>query len=101
MTGAERDSFETSLFHVNSKPGEDPKMNLANMRAKLCSMTICGESGKKLFKMADVKELGKKSAAALQRIFLKAQKLSGLTEEDIKELSEGLKERPFEDSASD
>jgi len=85
MTGSERDHFEASLFDVGSDPGKDTKMNLANMRAKLCSMSLCDKEGKKLFALKDVKELTKKSAAALQRVFLKAQKLSGITEEDIKE----------------
>lgn len=97
MTGAERDKFEASLLtgKTNSKT-----MNLINVRAKMASLTICDESGGLLFSEADVKELSKKSAAALQRIFEIAQRLSGLGEADIEELSEGLEENPFDGSAS-
>jgi len=37
---------------------------------------------------------------ALQRIFSVAQRLSGIGEQDVKELAEGLSENPLEDSAS-
>ena len=99
MTGSERDRFETSIIMVDGKSNQ--KLNLADMRAKLCALAICDEDGKKLFTQADIKELGKKSAAALQRVFKVAQRLSGLTDDDVNELSEGLEESPFVDSPSD
>lgn len=99
MTGSERDQFESSIISLGSN-GKAQKLNLTDSRAKLCSMTICDQTGKKLFSLADVKALTEKSAAALQRVFMVAQRLSGLGEEDIKELMEGLEERPFEGSAS-
>ena len=74
---------------------------MRDLRAKLCSQTICDEDGKKLFTPADVKELSEKSALALQRVFEVAQRLSGLTEEDLEELGEGLEDSPFEGSAFD
>jgi len=99
MTGSERDRFETSIIMVDGKSNQ--KLNLADMRAKLCKETLCDVDGKKLFTQADVKELSNKSAAALQRVFKVAQRLSGLTDDDLNELSEGLEESPFDDSASD
>jgi hypothetical protein len=97
MTGAERDKFEASL--ISSKAG-GKQVNLSNVRAKLASLTLCDEGGNLLFTETDVRELSKKSAAALQRVFETAQKLSGLGEADIEELSEGLEENPFDGSAS-
>ncbi len=104
MTGLERDKFEGDIikFSTGGKPGKSKEiLNLANMRAKLCSMTICDEDGKRLFSEKDARKLGGKSAAALQRVFTKAQELSGITDEDVEELTEGLEESPFEDSAFD
>ncbi len=107
MTGEERDKFESSLLVRKSvgKRGrgkrEVTEFNLENTRAKVCSMTMCEEDGKRLFTEKDVKALSKKSAAGLQRVFEVAQELSGLTDEDIEELVEELEESPFEDSASD
>ena len=98
MTGAERDRFELGMVE---NPGKSAKVNLADMRAKLCSLTIVNENGKLLFTPADIKALTKKSAAALQRVWEVARELSGLSDDDVEELTEGLKDSPFEDSPSD
>ena len=76
------------------------ELEASNIRAKLCALTICDESGTRLFNEADVQALGEKSAVELSKVFIVAQRLSGITDADVKELSEGLKENPFEDSAS-
>ena len=98
MTGAERDKFEGSLITLR---GKDKQMNMANIRAKLASMTICDEKGKRLFNENDVQSLSQKSAAALQRVFAVAQKLSGISDEDVEELAEELKNDPFDGSPTD
>jgi len=98
MTGAERDKFESSLIEQR---GKAQALNMANVRAKLCSLTICDETGKRLFGEADVQALSGKSAVALQRVFEIAQKLSGIGDADVKELTEGVQENPFGGSASD
>jgi len=98
MTGAERDKFESSMVTIR---GKDREMNLANIRAKLASMTICDEAGVRLFKEEDVQALSRKSASALQRIFEVAQRLSGIGDEDVEELAGELKTIPFDGSVSD
>ena len=106
MTGQERDKFEDELI-IRSTVGKGRKttqvseVSLADIRAKLCSMTICDKDKTRLFTEKDVKALSKKSAAALQRVFEVAQELSGITDDDIDELVEELEESPFDDSASD
>jgi hypothetical protein len=98
MNGAERDKFEASIVQTK---GKDQTLNMVNIRAKLASMTICDEKGNRLFSDADIAKLATKSAAALQRVFTVAQRLSGIGEDDVKELAEGLQENPLDDSASD
>ena len=98
MTGSERDQFESSI--VNQR-GKSHSVNMVNIRAKLSSQAICDPDGKRLFTDADVKALGKKSAVALQRVFDVAQRLSGITSDDVDELAKELEENPFEDSVSD
>lgn len=98
MTGHERDKFESSIIEMK---GKSQILHLNDIRAKLASQTICDEKGNKLFTEADIKALSGKSAAALQRIFEVAQRLSGIGNDDIKELTEGFEENPFGDSASD
>ena len=98
MTGAERDSFEASIVQTR---GKKQSVDMTNVRAKLASMTICDEKGTRLFTEQDIKELAKKSASALQRVFGVAQKLSGIGDTDIEELTEELKDNPLEGSPSD
>ena len=97
MTGRERDLFESGIVQIS---GDDSKIDMRDVRAKLCAKSICDESGKRLFSEADVKELSKKSAKALQRVFEVAQRLSGISDDDVKELAGELEERPFEGSVS-
>ena len=97
MTGAERDDFETSIIQQR---GKNHRVNMTNIRAKLVSKTTCDEKGAALFTGTDIKALGKKSALALQRVFDVAQRLSGITSDDIDELSEE-QENPFDGSVSD
>lgn len=87
MSGMDRDRFEASL--VERKNGRN-KINLDNVRARICAYTVCDESGKLLFSEADIEALGKKSASALTRIFAVAQRLSGITESDVQEMTDNL-----------
>ena len=87
LTGTERDSYEASLFTVTESGKKvDVKMNRANVRAKLLVKTICDEDGSRVFSDADVEALGSKSAAALDKLFEVAQRLSGLSDKDVEEL---------------
>jgi hypothetical protein len=106
MTGQERDKFEDELIIRRTvgkgrKAREVSEVSLADIRAKLCSMTICDKDKTRLFTEKDVRALSEKGAAALQRVFEVAQELSGITDDDIDELVEELGEDPFEGSASD
>jgi len=49
---------------------------------------------------SDVKALGEKSAAALERVFDVARKLSGLSEDDVEELAGDFDDAPNGDSTS-
>lgn len=97
LTGTERDALEASL--VQGK-GKNANVNLANLRSKLAARSMVDENGKRIFSDADVAELGRKSAAALQRVFDVAQRLSGLSAEDVEELTKNSETAPSEDSGS-
>lgn len=89
LTGTERDSYEASIV---SFKGKDKQVNLRNARAKLVAACLIDEdTGDRLFKDHEVTLLGERSAVALNRVFEAAQRLSGLTEADVKELVEELK----------
>ena len=84
LDGVGRDQFESSIIVTT---GKKQIVKMENVRAKLCALAIRDENGERLFSDADVMALGKKSAAALQRVFDVAQRLSGLGENDIEELA--------------
>ena len=84
LTGNERDQYEASLLTLR---GTSASLHLQNARAKLVVMSAVDEEGKRLFSMADVAALGKKSAAALDRLATVASKLSGLSEADMSQLT--------------
>ena len=98
MTGAERDAFETTIIVDH---GNKQTVTTENIRAKLAAFSVVDEEGVLMFSVKDIKALGKKSAAALQRVFDVAKELSGIGDDDIEELVEGLKADPFDDSPSD
>lgn len=86
MTGMERDAYERRMVTVR---GDRPGVNLdglVNMRAWVAATCIVGEDGERLFSEKDIRALGQKSAAALDRIYAVAMRLSGLTAEDLEEL---------------
>lgn len=104
LEGLERDRYEGAM----ARWGRNDKGNLAvegvsvdNLRARLAAMTIIDEDGANLFTEADVLILGHKSAAALDRVFTVAQRLSGLTDADVEALKEGLGEGQSGASGSD
>lgn len=98
LTGAERDKFESSVVEQR---GKRQIFHTQDIRAKLAAYTIVDEKGERLFSDADVKALSQKSAAALNRVYEVAARLSGITEEAIEELGEGLEESPFDGSPTD
>jgi hypothetical protein len=89
LTGGERDKFESDSI---DQRGKSNKMNLVNLRARLVALCAIDESGKRMFGDNEVTKLGAKSAAVLDRLFTAAQKLNGMTQEDVEELTEGFEE---------
>lgn len=92
LSAGERDKWEASLFttvkHGNSF---EIKSNRDNIRAKFVVASAVDEYGKPLFTVGDIDALAKKSAAPMDRLFAVAQRLSGMTDEDVEELEKNLK----------
>lgn len=81
MSGTSRDAFESSLTSGSGKA------DMGNIRAMYVASCICDEKGELLFTSADVIELGKKSAKALDRVFTEAQKINMASDDDVEELA--------------
>lgn len=97
MTGTERDAFEGSLLKGK---GKNTTVNMQNVRAKLVAHSVVNGNNERLFTDQDVVRLGQKSAAALDRVFSVAQRLSGITDQDVEELAKNLPEGPSDGSGS-
>jgi len=84
MTGRERDAFEVSML----TPGRGGRRQLdpANVRAKLVARCVVDDDGNRLFTDADVAELGGKSAAAVDRVYAVAARLSGMGSDDQEDM---------------
>jgi hypothetical protein len=98
LTGTARDTFEGTLVRQRGRKVES---NLENFRSKLLVQSIVDEQGNLLFSEKDVQALGRKSAAALERAYTVAMRLSRLTPEDVEELTETLGEEKSDGSGSD
>jgi hypothetical protein len=98
LRGRERDEWEASLA---VQRGRQMVPDVANMRAKLASRCIVDpDSRKPLFTQQDVAALGELSAAALDRVFEVASRLSGLNPADVEEMSKNSGTAPSGGSAS-
>lgn len=95
LTGKERDALESSMIVGK---GKNANVNLNNLRAKLVARSVVDEDGKRIFTDDDIAALGAKSAAALTRVYEVAQRLSGITQEDVDELTKNSETAPSEDS---
>lgn len=108
LSGRERDAFEAAMIQLSTNGKQS--LNLHNIRAKLAGRAIVdpadfdiiedaspravlkpGHSPKRLFNDMEINDLGDVSASALQRVFDVAQQLSGITQKDVEELTEDLK----------
>lgn len=98
ISGAKRDQYEASLVEER---GASRKMNLRNARAKLIILTAVDETGRQLFTSEDLRQLGNKNAAPLDRLFDAARKLTGMSDDDVKELTENFGATPDDDDSSD
>lgn len=78
LSGAQRDDFEAS----NRRNGEQ---NLTNIRARFLVRCLVNESGTRIFADQDAAALGKKSSAAIDRLWDVATELNGTSPEAQKE----------------
>lgn len=87
MDGTARDRFESQMLN-EKMDGVSKDSAMSNYRARLCAACIVDESGKRLFRGdAVVRRLGEKSAQALTRVAEVASRLSGLSKQDVDELT--------------
>jgi hypothetical protein len=97
LSGDERDIFEGKMIQMN---GNSVKLKMEHLRALLVYFGTCNKDGSRKFRLTDIEALGKKSAAALERIAGRIQVLSKMRNADIKELTENFTIAQDDDSTT-
>lgn len=87
LTAAERDLYESQVFIVDTNKGKTTgRMNRLNIRARMIRYTACDQDGDALFNDGDIPRIGELPAVIIDRLFDVAQRLSGMSKEDVEEL---------------
>lgn len=88
MTGAERDRYEMDLMQDQQKAKKNGKeFGFTNIRARLVVMCTVDADGKRVFHDDDVERVGRKSSAAIVRLYDAASKLNAISDEEVAELA--------------
>lgn len=97
LNGKQRDALESSMIEGK---GKNANVNLVNLRAKLVARSIVDEDDTRIFDDADIPALAEKSAVALNRVYEVAQRLSGITKDDVDELTKNSEATQSGDSGT-
>ncbi len=82
MSGAERDKIEANFDKRRKKDSFDP----IEAKAFVLAMSLCDEHGKRLFDLAELKEINKKSGKVIDFLFAESQNLNGVGVEAEEEI---------------
>lgn len=99
LSAGELDRYQTSM--LQQRHGKSQDVNLENIRSKLVVLTAVDEDGNRLFDDRDAKALSEKSGAAINKLFTVAQRLSGISNQEVTEMAGELAADPFDGSPSD
>lgn len=102
LSGTDRDKFESSMIERRQRGrGTQSELKLDNVRAGLVARCIVSSQTKqRIFTDSQIETLGRKSAAALDKVYEVASRLSGLRPEDVDELVQDFTEGQSEPSTS-
>lgn len=106
LSGKARDEFDMSMLEQRRGPkGKmQQQVNFKNLRSRLVSLTSYNDEdpavAKRIFTPEDIDWLGEKSSVALSRVYSVAQRLSGLSDEDVEVMTSMLGEAPSSDSGT-
>ena len=103
MSGKDRDAWEMSMMKEDSAAKTGFSLNFSGLgRANLVSLCLVDENMERVFTTKDrVESLSKKSGAVLDHLYEVAQRINGITDEDIDELEKNSAAAQNGDSGSD
>jgi len=91
MTAKERSEFDQQFV---SRKGEPMKKRIAEGRERIVVACCRTEDGQRLFTQDDVVQLGKQSCSVIERIVNVAQRLSGMTKDELENAVKNSEETP-------
>lgn len=84
LSAQERDNWEASFISTNKKGVQT--VTTRGIRASLVQLSVVDEKGALVFSAEEIGSLNGKNAAAVDRIYDAAARLSGITDDDIEEI---------------
>ena len=84
LTGRQRDQWEQSM---TVRRGKKVEQDLRDFRARLAVLCVVDETGQLVFHQGDIDALANKSGSALDKIYTAAAKLSGISDDDVEDLT--------------
>lgn len=88
LTGAQRDEYDASLWEQRKR---SVKMKMDHATAKLVVLSCINEDGSRRFGDDEIVKVSNLPAGILKRIAKVAQELSGITDDEIEDLTETKK----------
>lgn len=89
MTAKDRSRFETQ-FQLSS--GKSNTRRMKEIRERLVIACLCDEEGVLLLQDSDVDAVGSQPAAVIERIVEAAQKVCGMSNDDVEDLAKNSEE---------
>lgn len=84
MSAADRSRFEKEF---QTASGKSSKRRMAEVRERLVVACVCDENGNNILTTADVEDIGKQSIQVIERIVNVAQRLCGMSNEDVEQMA--------------
>ncbi|MDS1269691.1 hypothetical protein RIF23_05225 [Lipingzhangella sp. LS1_29] len=100
LSGAERSRLEATMIASKGQSVNVRTEALRTLRERLLALCLVDANDNRLFTDDEISELGRKSGAVLQRLFERAQQLSGMGQDDAEEMTGESAGGPSEGSAS-
>lgn len=100
MSSLERDEYEAGVLVTR---GRNVEVTLRGLRARLVAWCVVDDTGARVFdpnSAADLEAIGGLGARAIERVFTVAQRINGLSNDDVAELAGNLPGVPSGVSAS-
>ena len=102
MSGTDRDRWELSMMQADDKSERGFRMNFdAYSRVRLVALCLVDDNFERVFVTDEqVKALGQKSGAVMDRLYGIAQRVNGLSDDDIEDLEKNSETARNGDSGS-